>query len=198
MSDTKDRSGRKKSKGGTPPAAYRRISEDGRPKREIHPPPSKDYPEPMTKRRNPRKNDAQMKFCAQVLRELRKNKYRNINYPFLAPVDIVALNIPDYPSIIKHPMDMSTIERKLNEGDYETAEDFEADIRLMFNNCYTYNPPVTPVYKMGKELESIFDEKWKQKPEPQPVQPEKRRMDDYDDEVESDDECKSWCCYYRL
>lgn len=180
--------GKKGSQAASPPPGMRRISEEGRPKREIHPPPSKDYPEPITKPRNPRKNDAQMKFCAQVLRELRKTKYRNINYPFLQPVDIVALNIPDYPSIVKHPMDLSTIERKLNEGDYRSADEFEADIRLMFNNCYLYNPPMTPVHKMGKELEQVFDEKWKQKPQPPPPQPERRRMvEDSEEELESDD-----------
>ena len=158
----------------SPVQTMRRISEDIRPKREIHPPPSKDYPEPMTKRRNPRKNDVQMKFCTQVLRELRKSKYRNINYPFLHPVDIVALNIPDYPSIVKHPMDLSTVERKLQEGDYDNADEFASDIRLMFHNCYLYNPPVTPVNKMGHELEKVFEDKWKQKPEPAPPEPEKR------------------------
>ncbi|OAD78554.1 hypothetical protein PHYBLDRAFT_104245, partial [Phycomyces blakesleeanus NRRL 1555(-)] len=72
---------------------------------------------------------------------------------FLAPVDIVALHIPDYPTIVKHPMDLSTIERKLNQGEYDTPDDFEADVRLMFKNCYLYNPPAIPVHKMGKELE---------------------------------------------
>ena len=33
--------------------------------------------------------------------------------PFLNPVDPIALNIPHYPTIVKHPMDFSTIERKL-------------------------------------------------------------------------------------
>ncbi|KAG0191845.1 hypothetical protein DFQ28_010784 [Apophysomyces sp. BC1034] len=180
--------GKKKTmKAMSPPPAIRRISEDGRPKREIHPPPSKDYPEPMTKRRNPRKNDLQMKFCAQALREMKKSKYRDINYPFLAPVDIVALNIPDYPNIVKHPMDLSTIERKLNEGDYDTPEEFEVDVRLMFSNCYLYNPPVTPVHKMGKELEKVFADKWKQKPQPAPREPE-RGHDDFDEEIESEED----------
>lgn len=196
----KDDHPRKKSVGGgrsrSPTQSLRRISEDGRPKREIHPPPSKDYPEPMTKRRNPRKNDAQMKFCGQVLRELRKSKYRNINYPFLAPVDVVALNIPDYPSIVKHPMDLSTIERKLNEGDYQNADDFETDMRLMFNNCYLYNPPVTPVHKMGQELEKVFDEKWKQKPQPPPPEPERMEdIEEFYEEVESEEDGKH--CYMR-
>lgn len=170
------------------PASHR-TSEDGRPKREIHPPPSKDYPEPMTKRRNPRKNDIRMKFCTQTLRELKKNKYRDINYPFLAPVDVVALNIPDYVNIVKHPMDLATIERKLTEGDYDEPEQFEQDIRLMFNNCYLYNPPTLPVHKMGRELERVFDEKWAQKPatrSPSPILDE--GGDDDEDALDREDE----------
>lgn len=161
---------RKKSRSNsTAKSPGRRISEDVRPRKENHSLPSKDYAESSSKRRNPRKNDAQMKFCMQALREMKKNKYRDINYPFLQPVDVVALNIPDYVDIIKRPMDISTIERKLNEGAYDEPEDFERDVRLMFNNCYTYNPATLPVHKMGRELERVFDEKWAQKPEIAPI-----------------------------
>ncbi|KAI8974697.1 Bromodomain-containing protein [Pilobolus umbonatus] len=173
------------------PIKVRRISEDGRPKREIHPPPSKDYPETMTKRRNPRKNDIQMRYCLQTLKELKKNKYRDINYPFLVPVDVVALNIPDYVDIVKHPMDLATIERKLNEGDYEEPEEFEDDIRLMFNNCYLYNPPSLPVHKMGRDLEKVFDEKWAQRPvvtEEDPLVDQDAQADEDEEEEEIEDD----------
>lgn len=103
---------------------------------------------------------------------MKKSKYRDINYPFLHPVDVVALNIPDYVDIIKHPMDLSTIEKKLNDGEYVEPKDFEEDIKLMFNNCYLYNPPSLPIHKMGRQLEKVFDEKWAQKPpktEPVPL-----------------------------
>ncbi|KAI8069552.1 hypothetical protein BC940DRAFT_332086 [Gongronella butleri] len=154
----------------------RRLDE-GRPKREIHPPASKDYPEQLARssisgasapgRRV--KLDKQMRFCNAVLRELKKTKYRDLSYPFLQPVDYVALNIPDYPQIITHPMDISTIEQKLNQGDYESPDDFESDIRLMFNNCYRYNPPALPIHKMAQQLEAVFDEKWKELPEREPT-----------------------------
>ncbi|KAF7730999.1 hypothetical protein EC973_001045 [Apophysomyces ossiformis] len=145
-----------------------------RPKRDVQAPRSKGQLAPGATQRAVKKNDNQMKFCMQTLRELKRAKYRDINYPFLAPVDIVTLNIPDYPSIVKRPMDLSTIETKLIDGSYESPESFEADIRLMFNNCYLYNPPTTPVHKMGKELEKVFDEKWKQRsalPKPSQQQP---------------------------
>ncbi|CAO3667670.1 unnamed protein product [Rhizopus microsporus] len=187
--DDFDDEGSAKKKRRKNPKLNRRLSDDGRQKRKVHPPPSKDYPESITKRRNPRKNDIQMKFCAQTLKELKKSKYRDINYPFLQPVDVVALNIPDYVEIIKHPMDLSTIEKKLNDGEYDEPEDFEKDIKLMFNNCYTYNPPSLPVHKMGRQLEKAFDEKWAQRPpktEPTPLIDDAPE-EEFDEVVEDDD-----------
>lgn len=107
-----------------------------------------------------------MSFCNQALRELQKKQYGHLNWPFMYPVDPVALGIPDYFSIIKHPMDLSTIRKKLESGVYTRAEQFEGDVRLMFANCYTYNQPDTDVHRIGRELEALFDAKWAQKPQP--------------------------------
>ncbi|KAI8338484.1 Bromodomain-containing protein [Chlamydoabsidia padenii] len=149
----------------------RRISEDHRQRREIHPPPSKDYPETWTKKPNPKINTAELKFCGQAIKEMKKGKYKAYSYPFLVPVDYVALNIPDYPTIVKHPMDLSTIERKWSQGEYATADEFEKDVRLMFNNCYIYNPPTLPVHQMARNLEKVFNEKWQHKPAPATLTP---------------------------
>lgn len=37
------------------------------------------------------------------------------------------------------PMDLSTIERKLSDGDYIAKEEFITDVKLMFENCIEYN-----------------------------------------------------------
>jgi bromodomain-containing factor 1 len=145
----------------------RRSTEDYRPKRESSP--TKEYYSDNKKKS--KNHNTQMKFCLQAVKELKKNKYRDINYPFLEPVDVVALNIPDYLGIVKRPMDLSTIEKKLIKGVYDSTEEFEDDIRLMFNNCYLYNPASLPVNKMGHQLERVFDEKWAQKPDPVVAEP---------------------------
>lgn len=74
--------------------------------------------------------------------------------PFLQPVDPVYFNIPDYFDIIKHPMDLSTIQKKLD--DYHSKEEFIADVELMLNNCYLYNNPTDPVCDTAREFEKMF------------------------------------------
>jgi bromodomain-containing factor 1 len=135
---------------------------DGRPKREIHPPAPRDLPYSNQKPKK-KKYQTELKFCQEVINEMKKPRYQTVGFPFQVPVDPVALNIPTYHKIIKRPMDLSTIEKKLKEGQYESAKEFEADIRLMFNNCYKFNPATDGVHQMGKQYEEIFDQKWQEK-----------------------------------
>ena len=56
---------------------------------------------------------------------------------FLNPVsDAIA---PGYSRVIKKPMCMLTIERKIDQSQYATIEEFNKDVQLMFNNCITFN-----------------------------------------------------------
>ena len=64
---------------------------------------------------------------------------------FHKPVDPVELNIPDYPEIIKNPMDFSTIKKKLNNFAYTNLKEFKDDMDLVFENCYTYNGRTTNI-----------------------------------------------------
>ncbi|KAK9712288.1 hypothetical protein K7432_007222 [Basidiobolus ranarum] len=134
-------------------------------------------------------HDVHYKFCMSVIKEFFKKTHSHYAYPFLEPVDWKSLDIPDYLSIIKHPMDASTIKRNLESGLYSTTEEFEADVRLMFRNCYKYNPPKTPVYTMGQTLENIFNAKWAQKPSlPPPKEPTPEPEPEEFSEQESSDE----------
>lgn len=135
---------------------------DGRPKREIHPPAPRDLPYANQKPKK-KKYQSELKFCQYVMNELLKPKYQHYAFPFLVPVDPVALNIPHYHKLIKHPMDLGTVGSKLSHGQYENAKEFEADIRLIFQNCYKFNPASDPVHGMGKSLEAVLDEIWAEK-----------------------------------
>jgi len=80
------------------------------------------------------------------------------SFPFLKPVDPVLLNIPDYFTVIKHPMDLSTIMKKIKENKYKGINEYISDVELMFNNCFIYNPPTNPVHIAGKILKDYFIE----------------------------------------
>ncbi|XP_006861226.1 PREDICTED: transcription intermediary factor 1-alpha isoform X2 [Chrysochloris asiatica] len=78
----------------------------------------------------------------------------------LAFQDPVPLTVPDYYKIIKNPMDLSTIKRRLQEDYslYTKPEDFVADFRLIFQNCAEFNEPDSEVANAGIKLESYFEE----------------------------------------
>ncbi|XP_055350949.1 protein cbp-1-like isoform X2 [Paramacrobiotus metropolitanus] len=76
---------------------------------------------------------------------------------FRVPVNPQELNIPDYFDIIKNPMDLSTMQKKLEAGDYEDPWQFIDDMYLMFNNAWIYNRKGTRVYKHCSKLAEVFE-----------------------------------------
>lgn len=96
--------------------------------------------------------------CAAILKSLTSHRY---SWVFGKPVDPVALNIPDYFSIISEPMDLGTIKSKLEKNMYSGIEEFASDVRLTFSNAMTYNPPGNDVHLMAMELKKSFERRWK-------------------------------------
>lgn len=101
-------------------------------------------------------------FCLGVLNELLLKKHSKYSAPFLEPVDWQGMGLPDYPEIITNPMDLATAEGKLRANKYASANDFAQDVRLIFENCFKYNPASGPIYKMGSKLQEAFESKWAQ------------------------------------
>eukprot|EP01105_Mastigella_eilhardi_P023570 TRINITY_DN597_c0_g1_i1.p1 TRINITY_DN597_c0_g1~~TRINITY_DN597_c0_g1_i1.p1 ORF type:complete len:724 (+),score=168.63 TRINITY_DN597_c0_g1_i1:145-2316(+) len=77
--------------------------------------------------------------------------------PFNTPVDPVLLNIPDYPTIIKHPMDFGTFMDNIGRGLYLTAPEAVADVRLVFTNALTYNPSGHPINITARRFSAKFE-----------------------------------------
>ncbi|KAI8898937.1 hypothetical protein BC833DRAFT_564515 [Globomyces pollinis-pini] len=123
--------------------------------------PKRDIPTTSTDRIRTRTKESslELKFASHILVEVMKQKCEAFNWPFLSPVDPDLLGIPHYRTIIKHPMDLSTIKKKLDSGEYDSLVDFEDDFRLMLSNCYLFNPPETAVYQCAQQLEKWFDSK---------------------------------------
>ena len=76
--------------------------------------------------------------------------------PFQIPVDHIALGIPDYVDVVKNPMDLSTMNLKLEKGEYEEPWGFIQDMWLMFENAWLYNKKNSRVYRMCTKLKEEF------------------------------------------
>ena len=83
-------------------------------------------------------------------------------YIFSRPVDPVALEIPDYFEIIKNPMDLGTLRKRLENGVYRDWEDVAQDVRVTFDNAMKYNAKTTDVHIVAKNFKRDFDTRYKQ------------------------------------
>lgn len=98
-----------------------------------------------------------MKQCLTVLRKLMTHKH---GWVFNEPVDAEKMGLHDYHTVIKKPMDLGTVKKRLNMKQYPTPLEFADDIALTFTNAMTYNPVGHDVYKMAETLKGRFEEWW--------------------------------------
>ncbi|XP_035209006.1 nucleosome-remodeling factor subunit NURF301-like [Stegodyphus dumicola] len=92
----------------------------------------------------------------RLLKTLMSHKHA---WPFMKPVD--PLEAPDYYKVIKEPMDLKTVEQRLNSHTYKRLADFIGDMTKIFDNCRYYNPRSSPFYNCAEMLESFFVQKIK-------------------------------------
>ncbi|XP_020284727.1 peregrin isoform X3 [Pseudomyrmex gracilis] len=93
----------------------------------------------------------QLRPVESVLRALLEAiKAKDVNDVFGQPVNIK--EVPDYLEIVSQPMDLSTMEAKLKENEYDSILAFEADFNLMVNNCLAYNRKDTMFYRAGTKM----------------------------------------------
>lgn len=97
------------------------------------------------------------KQCSSLLSKLMKHKH---GWVFNSPVDAEDLELHDYHTIIKNPMDLGTVKSKLENNIYDSPTSFAQDIRLTFSNAITYNPEGHDVHILAKQLLQLFEERW--------------------------------------
>ncbi|KAF9282968.1 hypothetical protein BGZ68_005639 [Mortierella alpina] len=79
----------------------------------------------------------------RILMELRNHTEHSL--PFLNKVD--EREAPDYFQVIKHPMDLGTVLKKLKALAYQSKTQFANDLYLIYSNCLTYNSDPSSVYR---------------------------------------------------
>ncbi|XP_034022274.1 polybromo 1, like isoform X2 [Thalassophryne amazonica] len=63
---------------------------------------------------------------------------------------------PDYYQQIKQPIALQHIRTKMKNVEYESVEQMEADLSLMFENAKRYNMPNSSIYKRAFKLQQIL------------------------------------------
>ncbi|XP_011265731.1 bromodomain adjacent to zinc finger domain protein 2B isoform X14 [Camponotus floridanus] len=121
--------------------------------------------EPATPTASPRKEGNNRTLTKKQQRELAPCKIlleqleqQDEAWPFLLPVN--TKQFPTYKKIIKTPMDLSTIKKKLQDSAYKSRDEFCADVRQMFINCEVFNEDDSPVGKAGHGMRSFFEMRW--------------------------------------
>ncbi|XP_042733636.1 bromodomain adjacent to zinc finger domain protein 2B isoform X11 [Lagopus leucura] len=106
--------------------------------------------------KKPKRDDSKdLAVCSMILSELETHEDA---WPFLLPVNLKL--VPGYKKVIKKPMDFSTIRDKLTSGQYPNVEAFSLDVRLVFDNCETFNEDDSDIGRAGHNMRKYFEKKW--------------------------------------
>lgn len=76
-------------------------------------------------------------------------------WPFVDPVE--EDYAPNYYKVIRRPMNLHTMEERLDSGYYTDFSMFQADFKLIVNNCRLYNGQVNEYTTMVSNLQAEFD-----------------------------------------
>ncbi|XP_045486668.1 bromodomain adjacent to zinc finger domain protein 2A isoform X12 [Pieris rapae] len=104
-----------------------------------------------------KKLNKELQFCKNLLCEMECHEHA---WPFLIPVN--TKQFPQYKKVIKCPMDLSTIRRKLQESGYKCKDEFASDVRLIFSNCEIFNEDDSPCGRAGHSMRQFFETRWAQ------------------------------------
>lgn len=92
----------------------------------------------------------------------RLKKEDDLEMVFHQPVDIEGLGLEDYARIISKPMDLNTVLRNLDSGQYIKVSHALDDIQLIWDNCKKYNQEGSVnIFNKNFSLFTVLLKKWK-------------------------------------
>ncbi|KAH0793171.1 Bromodomain containing protein [Histomonas meleagridis] len=80
--------------------------------------------------------------------------------PFIDKVDPDRDGAKGYFDIIKSPMDLTTIKKKLSGNKYASIEEWKHDVNQIWENAMVYNDEGTLLYLIAKEMKLWFNRKY--------------------------------------
>lgn len=109
--------------------------------------------------------EKEMEYCRDLIKRMISGPGYWTRYVsnFKKPVDPDIDNAPNYFDVVKKPMCLNMMKTKMDKGEYASGAEFEADIRLIFQNCYEYWTPTDPIWKECEVFEDFFNNQWIQR-----------------------------------
>lgn len=96
--------------------------------------------------------------CMPVIQALINDQF---GWVFHDPVDPVALGLPDYFDVVKNPMHLELVKKKVENAIYPDMESFERDVKLVFENAILYNGEASEVGELAQSMLDKFDQMYK-------------------------------------
>ncbi|KAL7470948.1 hypothetical protein ACHAXS_011224 [Conticribra weissflogii] len=92
---------------------------------------------------------------SELLQLVQKTSEQQFSWPFREPVD--ENEVPDYREVVKEPIDLSTMEKRIRKGDhYKSKHMLYSDMMRMVNNCKLYNGEASTYHECAVNLEKYL------------------------------------------
>jgi hypothetical protein len=99
--------------------------------------------------------------CNAILKQIKEKDLLGGSF-FAEPVDPVAHGIPTYHQIITNPMDLGTVQAKMDANEVQSPEEFARLMRLIFENAIKFNvDPGHVVHQSALNLLTLFNNKFR-------------------------------------
>ncbi|KAI8049546.1 hypothetical protein BDF22DRAFT_646875 [Syncephalis plumigaleata] len=92
------------------------------------------------------------KLVLMIWRDLANHRYASI---FAQPIR--RQQAPGYYDIVRRPMDLNTVRKRVRDSKINTTDEFHHDMLLIFQNALMYNPVGSEIYQMALEMMEEVD-----------------------------------------
>jgi Bromodomain/TAZ zinc finger len=96
--------------------------------------------------------------CLPIVQQLIDDPY---GWVFRDAVDPVVFGLPDYFEVVKNPMHLLLVKKKLENAVYTDMASFERDVKLVFENAILYNGEESEVGTLAKTMMDVFEKEYK-------------------------------------
>merc|ERR1711935_782783 len=96
--------------------------------------------------------------CLPIVQQLIDDPY---GWVFRDAVDPVVFGLPDYFEVVKNPMHLLLVKKKLENAVYTDMASFERDVKLVFENAILYNGEESDVGTLAKTMKGVFETEYK-------------------------------------